>query len=383
MKHYDIIIAGAGVTGAVVAERCAAAGASVLVVEQRNHIGGNCFDAPDAQGILIHPYGPHIFHTSKEPVVEYLSRFTAWRPYEHRVVGMLPGGGAQRLVPLPFNLTSLQMCFPASEAAHMEKALVEGFGMGASVPILKLRESTDPALNALAEFIYEQVFLGYTRKQWGLSPTEISPEITGRVPVRVSHDDRYFTDTFQCMPRDGFTPMFATMLQHENITVATSTAFEDVQDTHSCKACVHTGPIDAYFDYQLGALPYRSLDFTFEHYHQPRHLPAGVVNYPDFATPFTRISEYRILTGQEAQGTTVSLEYPLAHRPGETIPYYPIITDDNTALHHRYIALAREEAPHIRFAGRLGNYRYHNIDDAVLAALHLADDVLALAQGAC
>lgn len=376
--QYDILVVGAGMTGACAARCLAEAGARVLVIDSREHVGGNCHDTEDAHGVLIHPYGPHIFHSSQREVVDFLSRFTAWRRYEHRVVGLVDN----RLVPLPFNLTSIAMLFGGAAGQKLLHRLQEFFGYGAQVPILQLRSSPHADFADLAAFVYEKVFLGYTRKQWGLPPDGIDPAITGRVPLRVSHDDRYFTDTFQCMPEHGFSPMFARLLQHENIALQLGTAYAEVQNTGlQWKHCVYTGPVDEFFAACHGALPYRSLDFVFEHYEQARHQPVGVVNYPDFSVPFTRISEYRHLTGQGLSatgtgGTTISLEYAKAHQAGVSVPYYPVLTEYSADLVQKYQATAREEVPKVLFAGRLGAFRYLNMDDAVLAGLTAARQLL-------
>lgn len=372
--QYDVLIVGAGMTGATAARILAEAGARVAVIDARAHVGGNCYDVEDAHGVLIHPYGPHIFHTSRQEVVDFLSPFTPWRSYEHRVVALIQN----RLVPLPFNLTSIAMLFGGAAGQQLVRRLLEVFGYGAHVPILQLRTSVHSEFADLAAFVYAQVFEGYTRKQWALPPDGIDPAITGRVPVRVSYDDRYFTDSFQCMPAHGFTHMFTALLQHENITLHTGMAFADVGNSIRWKQCIYTGPVDEFFAGCHGWLPYRSLDFAFEHYAQEQHLPVGVVNYPDITVPFTRISEYRHLTGQsgadamEPLGTTVSLEYPCAHERGKTLPYYPVLTEASTALLHRYQAQAHRETPHIVFAGRLGAFTYINMDEAVLAGLAAA-----------
>lgn len=388
---YDVLITGAGMTGAVAAAQLVAVGARVLVIDQRNHVGGNCYDVLDDHGICIHPYGPHIFHTSKAEVVEFLSAYTAWRPYEHRVCALINS----RIVPLPFNLTSLRLCFSASEAQALERALLEAFGTNAQIPILELRRTGRRDLTELADFIYEHVFEGYTQKQWGLAPDAIDPAITGRVPVRVNHDDRYFTDAFQHMPLEGFTPLFERLLDHERITVRTNTPYAELGDAHGhplhspsaerWKCCIHTGPLDEFFHGALGALPYRSLRFDFDYYAQPRHLPVGVLNYPDVRIPWTRIAEYKTLTGQDAlpelRGTSVSVEYALPHKPGRTIPYYPVLTEHSATLLHAYEELAVTEAPGVIFAGRLGAFRYYNMDDAVLAGMEAATQALHMLRG--
>lgn len=386
--RYDVLIVGAGMTGATAARCLAEAGAKVLVVDARTHVGGNCYDEPDEHGVCIHRYGPHIFHTSRQKVVDFLSRFTTWRSYEHRVVGMI----CNRLVPLPVNLTSLSMLMGAAAGQELATRLTEAFGYGTQVPILELRKY--PMFMEVADLVYAMVFEGYTRKQWGISPEGIDPAITARVPVRISHDDRYFTDSFQYMPAEGFTPLFTAMLKHENITLHTSTAFADVENSVQWKHCVYTGPVDEFFAACHGNLPYRSLDFVFEHYAQERHQPVAVVNYPDATVPFTRISEYRQLTGQSAAtaqssdsaqsagvgfrlGTTVSLEYARPHVAGQTIPYYPVLTPASAAQLASYQATAHKECPHIHFAGRLGAFKYLNMDEAVLAGFAAAQHVLA------
>lgn len=374
--RYDVLIVGAGMTGATAARCLAEAGARVLVVDTRDHVGGNCYDSPDEHGILIHCYGPHIFHTSRQEVVDFLSRFTTWRPYEHRVVGMI----RHRLVPLPFNLTSLSMLMPGAAGRELSDRLVGLFGYGAQVPILTLRQHA--AFADMADMVYAEVFEGYTRKQWGIPLEGIDPAITARVPVRISHDDRYFTDSFQAMPTDGFTPLFAAMLTHSNITLRTGTAFADLGSAVEWKHCVYTGPVDEFFAACHGDLPYRSLDFVFEHYAQERHQPVAVVNYPDITVPFTRISEYRQLTGQvspvgNSLGTTVSLEYAQAHVAGQTIPYYPVLTTGSAAQLAAYQATAQQQCPHIQFAGRLGAFKYLNMDEAVVAGFTAAQQVLA------
>jgi UDP-galactopyranose mutase len=360
------LVVGAGFTGAILAERLASeCGAEVLVIDSRAHVGGNAHDTRNEDGVLVHAYGPHIFHTNAPRIVEYLSRFTEWRPYEHRVAGLLSG----RLVPIPFNLTTLEILFPAAEAKRLTALLVSTYGMEARVPILTMRTAESAALRELADFIYENVFAGYTRKQWGLAPEELSPSVTARVPVSVSYDDRYFQDRFQKMPRDGYTRMFERILDHPRIGVSLNTAYADVK-TERFDRIVYTGAIDAFFDFALGPLPYRSMRFDFRTYHQARHQPVASVNYPT-TQDFTRITEMGHLTGEWGAVTTVAVEYPGAHRPGVTEPHYPIPRDEHIALHRRYLALAEKETPHIVFAGRLGDYRYYNMDQAAGRALSL------------
>jgi len=367
---YDVVVAGAGMTGATAARVLATAGLRVCVVEERENTGGNCCDRPDEFGVFIHPYGPHIFHTSNQTVFDFLSRFTDWRVYEHRVTALV----RNRIIPLPFNLTSLAMCFPAKEVQLMEKSLIKRYGHGGQVPVLELLNSQDSCLRELAHFVYEEIFLGYTQKQWGLAPTELDPQVTARVPLRIGHDDRYFQDIFQFMPTHGFASMFGKILDHPGITLLLGTSFAELEG--SAESAIYTGTIDGYFNCRLGVLPYRSLDFDFQHYAVSRHLPSAVLNYPSTATPWTRITEYKQLTGQEHPHTSVSLEYPQPHEPGRTIPYYPVLTSDAARLYADYRELAERETPNMIFAGRLGAFRYLNMDDAVLAGMVAAREIL-------
>lgn len=366
--HYDVLIVGAGFTGAVLAERLASErGLRVLLIDRRDHVGGNAHDRRDADGILHHRYGPHIFHTNSRAVVDHLSRFTEWMPYEHRAVGLIDG----RLVPIPFNLTSLAMLFPAAEAQRLTRLLIETHGIDRKVPILALRDSPEAGLRDLAEFIYANVFLGYTKKQWGLTPEELSPSVTSRVPVHVSYDDRYFQDEFQSMPRHGYTRLFERMIDHPGIHLSLNTRLADIGSGTTWDRLIHTGAIDEFFDYALGELPYRSLRFEFETYRQRRHQPVAQVNYP-VDRDFTRITEMAHLTQEWGDRTMVAIEYPIPHRPGLTEPYYPVPRDENLALHDRYLELARREAPEVTFCGRLGDYRYYNMDQAIARALTIA-----------
>jgi UDP-galactopyranose mutase len=345
---------GAGFTGCVLAERLAAAGHRVKLIDRRPHLGGNCFDAVDAHGVLIHPYGPHIFHTNSEEVWAYLSRFTAWRPYEHRVLVEVEG----RLVPLPFNLASLRTFFP-----ELEAPLVARYGLGARVPILKLRE--DPEFAGLAAWIYERVFLPYTVKQWGVAPDELDPGVTGRVPVVVADDDRYFPDRFQAMPLEGYTPMFERMVRGVDVALG-----QELGD-QAFGRMVFTGPIDAYFGFKHGALPYRSLAFRHEFREVGQAQPVAVVNYPQDPA-ITRRTEFKHLTGQVVAGTSLCEETPMAHVEGLTEPYYPLAAPGPRALLAKYRAEAAALAPRVLFAGRLADYQYYNMDQVVARALTLA-----------
>ncbi|CAN5612422.1 UDP-galactopyranose mutase [soil metagenome] len=367
---YDYLIVGVGFTGAVLAERIASQlDQKVLLIDRRDHIAGNAFDCLDPHGIRIHKYGPHLFHTNSDKVWRYLSRFTEWQPYEHRVLAQISG----QLVPVPFNLTSLQTLFPAAEAQRLETLLVKGFGRGANVPILKLREAAaaDAAateLAPLADYVYDNVFHGYTVKQWGLTPEELGPAVMSRVPVRISHDDRYFQDQYQALPRDGYTAMVRRILDHPNIEVALGTDFAVVANDLSFDRLIYTGPIDAYFEHRHGALPYRSLRFDFEHLPETEYFQAATqVNYPN-SEAYTRITEFKHATGQQATGTTISREYPEAYTVGQNEPYYPIPLPEHRALLARYQKDAYQLNT-VTFAGRLADYRYYNMDQAVAHAL--------------
>ena len=365
MDRYDVLVVGAGLTGAVIAERLAAErGLRVLVVDRRDHIGGNVYDEQDAHGIRVHRYGPHLFHTNAERVWRYLSRFTAWRPYEHHVLGRLGDGTT---IPLPVNLDALRVLRPGPAGTRLEKALVGAYGAGAHVPILRLLEATDPDVRGFAEEVYERVFLGYTTKHWGMRPEELGPSVTGRVPIRLSRDDRYFQDRYQAIPRDGYTAMLRRILDHPGIRVETATAYADVPRARYNRL-VYTGPLDAFFDHAHGALPYRSLRFAFEHHAGALRQPVAQINHPD-APGYTRVTEYRHITGQDADGTTLSREFPEAHVPGANEPCYPVPTAEARARYRRYAALARSEAAGTLFAGRLADYKYYNMDQAVARAL--------------
>ncbi|MDB5100016.1 MAG: UDP-galactopyranose mutase [Cyanobacteria bacterium RYN_339] len=354
----DWLIVGAGFTGCVLAERLAAAGKRVTLVDRRPHLGGNAYDALDAHGVLIHPYGPHIFHTQSQAVWDYLSRFTTWRPYEHRVLAEVDG----RLIPLPFNLTALRACFPGSD---LEDRLLVRFGAGARVPILKLREEPDFA--ELAEWIYQRVFLPYTLKQWGVGPEELDPGVTGRVPVVLSEDDRYFPDRFQAMPAQGYTAMFERMVAGIDVRLGV----DFLAGGLAYDRLVFTGPIDAYFGFKHGHLPYRSLNFAHEHRDVEWVQPVAVVNFPQ-APAITRRTEFKHLTGQVAPGTSLCLETPLAHEDGVTEPYYPLAAPGPRAMLARYREEAAAVAPRVMFAGRLADYQYYNMDQVVARALTLA-----------
>jgi len=356
--HYDALVVGAGFAGAVLAERLAAdAGLTVLVVDRRPHIGGNAYDHLDEAGVLIHEYGPHIFHTNSADVFAYLSRFTRWRPYEHRVLAEV----GDKLVPMPINRTTLNALYNLD--LQTDEAAVE-FLAARAEPVEKVRTSEDVVVSAVGRELYETFFQGYTRKQWGLDPSELDKSVTSRVPTRTNTDDRYFTDTFQAMPLDGYTKMFERMLDHENIRVETGVDYRDIVDEVIFDRLIYTGPIDEFFDHCHGPLPYRSLRFQHKTLDQEQFQSVATVNSPAEATPYTRVTEYKHLTGQTHPKTSVTYEYPTA----EGDPYYPIPRPENQALFKRYEALA-EGRPDVIFVGRLATYRYYNMDQVVGQAL--------------
>ena len=364
MSKRDVLIAGAGFSGAVIAERLAAAGRKVLVIDRREHIGGNAFDELDAHGVQIHRYGPHIFHTSSDEVVAYLSRFTAWHPYEHRVLAAVDGG----LTPVPINLQTLEDLFGRQFDAESAEAFLET----QAEPRERILTSEDSVVSRVGRLVYEKIFLNYTRKQWGRDPSQLDATVAGRIPVRFNRDDRYFTDTFQQMPAEGYTAMFARMLDHPNIEVALETDFRDVASagfTHT----VYTGPIDEYFDHRFGRLPYRSLRFEFEHVADTRLVqPVATVNFPN-EHEYTRSTEFKHMTGQSFAGTTLCREFPSS----DGDPYYPVPFAESRELYEKYQRAAEEISGDVTFAGRLGTYKYYNMDQVVAQALKTAERLVA------
>jgi UDP-galactopyranose mutase len=359
-RRYDYLIVGAGFAGSVLAERLASQhGARILLIDRRPHVGGNAYDEPNEAGILYHKYGPHIFHTNSDQVVDYLSQFTKWRPYEHRVLADV----RDKLVPIPINRTTLNTLFDLDLKTDEEAA---DYLASRAEPVEEIRTSEDVVINAVGRELYELFFRGYTRKQWGLDPSELDKQVTSRIPTRTNTDDRYFSDTFQAMPLHGYTAMFENMLDHPLIEKRLGTDFREFKDRAHELAdhIIYTGPIDEYFDYRFGKLPYRSLRFDHRTLEEERFQPVAVVNYPSEDVPFTRISEYKHLTGQQSPVTTVTYEYPSA----EGDPYYPIPRPENQELFKRYEALA-DETEGVTFVGRLATYRYYNMDQIVGQAL--------------
>ena len=382
-QRYYCLVIGAGMAGAVAARELAERGGKrVLVLERRDHVAGNAYDCLDQNGVLIHQYGPHIFHTASRRVYDWLSRFTQWRDYQHRVLANVHGV----YMPVPFNLTSLHIAFPAQQAARLEEKLLAAYGEGARLTILELRENTDPEVRAVADYVYENVFVYYTMKQWGQTPEEIDPATTARVPILLSRDDRYFQDPYQGMPLEGYASMFQKILDHPNITVELGVDARDrlrleegavtVDGVPFAGTVIYTGQVDELFGFRFGRLPYRTLDFGFETLAMDRFQPAATVNYT-VSEDYTRITEYKQLTGQVLPGvTTIMKEYSRAYTGavGET-PYYAIINPENNALYERYRALA-EGCGDLHLLGRLAEYKYYNMDAIALRALELCDGLL-------
>lgn len=360
---FDWLIVGAGFAGSILAERLASQrDEKVLVIDRRDHVGGNAFDHRDDAGVLIHRYGPHIFHTNSEQIFTHLSKFTEWRPYEHRVLAQVkrPTTGEDVLVPIPINLDTINRLY----GLQLTEAEVEGWMAARAEPVAQLRTSEDVVVGKVGRELYELFFRGYTRKQWALDPSELDKSVTARVPTRTNRDDRYFTDRFQHMPRDGYTAMFRRILDHRNITVRTGVDFAEARKRFSFRRLVWTGPVDEYFGFRFGKLPYRSLKFRHETLDREWALPTGTVNHPAEETPFTRVSEYKWMTGQLHAKTSVTYEIPSA----EGDPYYPIPRPENAALYKQYEALADAERD-TWFVGRLATYRYYNMDQVVGQAL--------------
>lgn len=384
---FDALVVGCGFSGAVVARRLAEAGKKVLILEKRPHIGGNMYDSADENGVLVHRYGPHIFHTNNEDVFRFLSRFSDFFPYEHRVLGSIDG----RLVPIPFNRRSAALLFGEKQAAAVFLELSAAYPGRTRVTVPELLESRSAAVKRLGEFVFEKVFRNYTAKQWGMAPELVDRSVLGRVPVVLGDDDRYFSDAIQQMPALGYTTLFRAMLTHRNISLALGfNALSRLQADPSAPALlfggkpldapvIWTGPADELFRHVYGALPYRSLSLAVERYDVTHYQPAAVVNYPN-EEEFTRITEFKYLTGQTiANATSIMKEYPLPYQPGAArgnIPYYPIASPESAALYARYQALAAR-FPNLYLCGRLAQYRYYNMDAAVGVALKLSDQVLA------
>jgi UDP-galactopyranose mutase len=353
---FDYLIVGAGFAGSVIAERLARdAGKRVLIVDRRNHIGGNAYDHHNESGLLIHRYGPHIFHTNSREVFEYLSRFTQWRQYQHRVLASVDG----QLLPIPINLDTINKLYGLSLTSFQ----VEEFFASVAEHREQIRTSEDVVVARVGRELYEKFFRGYTRKQWGLDPSELDASVTARVPTRTNRDDRYFTDTYQAMPLHGYTRLFENLLDHPNIHIMLNTDYRDVERIIPYREMVYTGPVDEFFDLRFGKLPYRSLEFKHETIDRQVYQEAPVINYPNDYL-YTRITEFKYLTGQEHSKTAIVYEYPRA----EGDPYYPVPRPENAELYQKYKALA-DATPNVHFVGRLATYKYYNMDQVVAQAL--------------
>ena len=353
---FDYLIVGAGFAGSVIAERLASvAGKKVLLIDRRGHIGGNAYDHYNDDGLLVHRYGPHIFHTNSREVFEYLTRFTEWRQYQHRVLACVDG----MLLPIPINLDTINRLY----GLNLNSFQVEEFFASKAEKREHVRTSEDVVVSKVGRDLYEKFFRNYTRKQWGLDPSELDASVTARVPTRTNRDDRYFTDTYQAMPKHGFTRMFERMLDHPNIKVMLNVDYREIERVVPHRELVFTGPVDEFFDYRYGKLPYRSLEFKHETLDREVHQPAPVINYPnDFL--YTRVTEFKYLTGQEHRKTAVVYEYPR----GEGDPYYPVPRPENAELYQKYKELA-DQTKGVHFVGRLATYKYYNMDQVVAQAL--------------
>ncbi|MGN6532133.1 MAG: UDP-galactopyranose mutase [Ginsengibacter sp.] len=364
---FDYMIVGAGLAGAVLAERLASqCGKKILLVDKRNHIGGNTYDFYNKDGILVHKYGPHIFHTNSKEVFEYLGNFTQWRPYEHRVLASVDG----MLVPIPINLNTINKLY----GLNLSSSEVDAFLESKAEKKQRIVTSEDVVVNKVGRELYEKFFKGYTRKQWNLDPSELDASVTSRIPTRNNRDDRYFTDSYQAIPLYGYTRMFEKMLNHPNIKVLLNTDYKEIESSISFNKMIYTGPVDYFYDNCYGKLPYRSLEFKFETIEQEIYQSTGTVNYPN-EHPYTRITEFKYLTGQKHSKTSIVYEYP----KDEGDPYYPVPRPENGELYRKYQLLASGEK-NVYFAGRLATYKYYNMDQVVAQALTLFKKILTNGQ---
>lgn len=367
MPQFDWLVVGAGFTGAVFAERLASqTNAKVLVIDRRDHAAGNAFDFTSQSGILVHAYGPHIFHTKSQVVWNYVSKFTEWRPYDHEVRAKVE----DQFIPIPFNINSIHMMLSRCEAKEIEKQLVTNYGNGAEIPVLTLIESPIKKIRELGEKIYDWVFIGYNQKQWGLRPEELDRSVTRRVPVRISRNNSYFLDAHQGIPVNGYANLINSILAHPNITLTLNTDYSEVGSLFRPERTVYTGSLDELFGRCFGALPYRSLEFENRIIVADQGLPVAQVNYPSWSDgSFTREVEHKQITGQISRLSVITREFPRAHEPGINDAYYPVLQSESRELHGRYKAHVLEKFPGMVLAGRLADFRYYNMDQAVSNAL--------------
>jgi len=373
---FNYIIVGAGIAGSVIANKIATElGEKVLIIEKKNHIGGNCYDYKDENNILIHKYGPHLFHTENKKVFNFLEQFSKWEVYNHKVKAMIDG----KIVPIPFNLNTLYEVFPDSLAKKLENKLLSQYTYNSKVAILELKKSTDKELQFLADFVYEKIFVHYTAKQWGMKPEEMDGAVTARVPIFIGRDDRYFNDTYQALPKDGYSKIFEKMLDNKNIKLMLNTDFQEICEAKDDSIyfmgnkfegkVIYTGQIDELFDCKFGELPYRSVDMKFETVDTEYYQEVGTVNYPN-NYDFTRITEFKHIHPTISDKTTILKEYPQEYIRGENIPYYPIFTDDNQKKYNEYLAYSKKYN-NLILLGRLAEYKYYDMDDMVERVLEV------------
>lgn len=370
MKKVKNLIVGCGLSGAVLAERLASQlGEEVLIIDKRSHIGGNVYDYKDKNGITIHQYGPHVFHTKEKHVFDYLSQFTEWHLFMYRVKAVIDGNE----VNIPFNLDTIYKVFPPAMAERLEKKLIDTFGFNVKIPILELRKTKDKELDFLANYIYEKAFLGYTVKQWGLKPEELDESVTSRVPIYISRDDRYFQDKYQALPIHGYTKVVEKILDNPLIKVQLNTDFEKVKNDIDYERLFYTGPIDAFFGYKYGHLPYRSLNLKFVEYDREYFQSGPQINYSE-NYDFTRVVEYKYYLDEKSDKTVVSYEYPEAFEEGKNDRYYPVPNASSHEIYNKYLADTKQ-LNNVYFFGRLGDYKYYNMDQTVARALALFDQI--------
>ena len=372
----DYIIVGAGLAGVVIAERIATQlNKKVLIIEKRNHIGGNCHDFKDENNILIHKYGPHLFHTNNKKVVDYLSKFTSWDIYNHEVLGYIDG----KKVPIPFNFNTLYELFPNLKAKELEELLLKTYEYNSKIPILELKKSTNKDLSFLADFIYDKIFVNYTAKQWGMKPEDMDGAVTARVPIFIGKDNRYFNDSYQSLPKFGYTKMIENMLNHKNIKLMLNTDFKEICtlkdkdfylfDKKFYGKVIYTGQIDELFDYKFEELPYRSVDMRFETIEKEFYQEKATINYPN-DYDFTRITEFKHIHPINSSKTTILKEYPQEYIKNVNTPYYPIFTTENQERYNQYLEYSKE-FKNLILVGRLAEYKYYDMDDIVIRALEV------------